>query len=122
MDSKERGKIGVTPRRSLGNAGSYDPETGRMTLLVYDPPEEYAGYVNSMWELQDNPFSGDAINSYNDGLVDESGKLIVSFTNWSLRRRLCLSRWKLKRHMCRPSCISAAISSYCNPFCCRLPT
>jgi hypothetical protein len=24
-------------------------------------------YVNSLWKLQDNPFSGDAENSYNDG-------------------------------------------------------
>ena len=27
-------------------------------------------YVNSMWELQDEPFAGDAANSYNDGPVD----------------------------------------------------
>ena len=26
-----------------------------------------AGYVNSMWELQKDPFGGDVLNSYNDG-------------------------------------------------------
>ena len=27
-------------------------------------------YVNSLWKLQDNPFGGDAANSYNDGPND----------------------------------------------------
>ena len=29
-------------------------------------------YVNSKWEIQKDPFSGDAINSYNDGPVNGS--------------------------------------------------
>jgi hypothetical protein len=78
-DGKQRGKIGVTPRRSLGVVGSYDPVAQRMTLLVTEPPKEYFGYVNSMWELQDEPFAGDALNSYNDGPVDESGEQMGPF-------------------------------------------
>ena len=78
-DGKQRGKIGITPERSTGVAGSYDPVAGRMTLLVYDPPKEHAGYVNSMWELQDEPYKGDALNSYNDGPVDESGAQLGPF-------------------------------------------
>jgi len=29
--------------------------------------DEITDYVNSMWELQDEPFSGDTVNAYNDG-------------------------------------------------------
>jgi len=78
-DGKQRGKIGVTPERSTGMAGSYDPVAGRLTLMFYNQPKEHAGYVNSMWELQKHPYIGDAINSYNDGPVDESGKQMGPF-------------------------------------------
>lgn len=78
-DGKQRGKIGVTPQRSIGVAGSYDPVAGRVTLLVYEPPKEYMGYVNSMWDLQEQPYQGDALNSYNDGPVDASGAQMGPF-------------------------------------------
>ena len=67
-DGEQRGKIGIPPRRSLGVAGSYSGESQALTLLLYTPPEDPAArYVNSAWELQQDPFSGDVINSYNDG-------------------------------------------------------
>jgi hypothetical protein len=78
-DGKQRGKIGVTPQRSKKIAGSYDPVAKRMTLLTCQPPEDRFGYVNSMWELQDEPYKGDAINSYNDGPVDDSGEQMGPF-------------------------------------------
>ncbi len=78
-DGAERGKIGVTPQRSTGVAGSYDPAAGRLTLLTYKPPKDYFGYVNSMWEMQDEPYKGDAINSYNDGPVGEDGEQMGPF-------------------------------------------
>ena len=78
-DGNQRGKIGVTPQRSTGLAGSYDPAAQRMTLLIYEPPKKYFGYVNSMWELQEEPFKGDALNSYNDGPVDDSGEQLGPF-------------------------------------------
>ncbi|MEN8255981.1 MAG: DUF6786 family protein [Verrucomicrobiota bacterium] len=79
-DGNQRGKIGVTPERSTGVAGSYDPVAKRMTLLVYEEPKDTSnGYVNSMWEMQDEPFKGDALNSYNDGPVDESGEQMGPF-------------------------------------------
>jgi hypothetical protein len=78
-DGKSRGKIGITPERSLGLAGSYDPALPRMTLLLVDHPSDHPGYVNSMWELQDEPYKGDALNSYNDGPVGESGEQMGPF-------------------------------------------
>jgi hypothetical protein len=78
-DGRQRGKIGVTPERATGVVGSYDPVAHRLTLLVTKPPKEYFGYVNSMWELQDQPYKGDALNSYNDGPVDASGEQMGPF-------------------------------------------
>jgi|688.fasta_scaffold126472_2 hypothetical protein len=78
-DGKQRGKIGVTPERSTGMAGSYDPVAGRVTLMFYNQPDQHEGYVNSMWELQEHPYKGDAINSYNDGPVDDSGEQMGPF-------------------------------------------
>ena len=78
-DGTQRGKIGVGPHRSSGMAGSYDPVAGRLTLLIYEQPKKFFGYVNSMWELQKEPFKGDAVNSYNDGPVDESGEQMGPF-------------------------------------------
>ncbi len=66
-DGASRGKIGIPPQRSLGIAGSYSPDLSSLTLVLYDPPKESLPYVNSMWELQKDPYAGDAINAYNDG-------------------------------------------------------
>ena len=78
-DGKARGKIGLVPKRSMGVAASYDPASQHLTLLMIDQPKKHPGYVNSMWELQDEPFSGDVINSYNDGPVDASGEQMGPF-------------------------------------------
>ena len=66
-DGTWRSKIGISPARSLGIAGSYDADLETLTLVTYNRPPGPAEYVNSMWELQEEPFSGDAINAYNDG-------------------------------------------------------
>lgn len=66
-DGTRRGKIGVTPQRSLGVAGSYDAAGKVLTIVTYNVQQAPNGFVNSMWELQDEPFDGDVINSYNDG-------------------------------------------------------
>ncbi|MCX6873857.1 MAG: hypothetical protein NTW21_08620 [Verrucomicrobia bacterium] len=66
-DGTQRGKIGIPPRRSLGVAGSYSGENQALTLVLYEQPKTSARYVNSAWEQQQDPFSGDVINSYNDG-------------------------------------------------------
>lgn len=66
-DGTHRSKIGISPARSCGIAGSYDAELKVLTLVTYNAPEKHAGYVNSMWELQKDPYGGDALNSYNDG-------------------------------------------------------
>jgi hypothetical protein len=66
-DAKYRSKIGLSPRRSKPILGSYDAVHHVLTLVQFDLPKNAVDYVNSMWKLQDDPFSGDAANSYNDG-------------------------------------------------------
>ncbi len=66
-DGQFRSKIGVNPGRSRGVLGSYDAARGVLTIIQFSQPEGTTDYVNSLWKLQDRPYDGDAINSYNDG-------------------------------------------------------
>jgi hypothetical protein len=66
-DGTRRGKIGISPARSKGIAGSYDADGGVLTLVTYNLQAAPHGFVNSAWELQEKPYAGDVINSYNDG-------------------------------------------------------
>ncbi len=67
-DGTYRSKIGIVPQRSTGICGSYDAKRNVLTIVKYNQPAAHVtDYVNSMWELQEQPFAGDAINAYNDG-------------------------------------------------------
>jgi hypothetical protein len=66
-DGEYRSKIGLNPRRALSLAGSYDSSRHLLTIVEYNQPDGVLDYVNSMWEIQDQPYAGDVINSYNDG-------------------------------------------------------
>ena len=66
-DGKYRSKIGLSPKRAKSILGSYDATRQLLTLVQYNKPKGATNYVNSMWELQDEPFNGDVVNSYNDG-------------------------------------------------------
>lgn len=74
-DGKKRSKIGVAPARAKEFAASYDPKNRHLTVLWYTPPEPAAPYVNSKWGPQTDPFSGDAVNSYNDGPLDDGTQM-----------------------------------------------
>jgi hypothetical protein len=66
-DAGYRSKIGVPPRRAKPVMGSYDAVNRVLTLVKFTLPKGATEYVNSMWELQKNPYGGDVVNSYNDG-------------------------------------------------------
>jgi hypothetical protein len=68
-DGQYRSKIGLLPARALDMAGSYDAVAHVLTLVQYTHPAGASRYVNSMWEIQREPYKGDVINSYNDGPV-----------------------------------------------------
>lgn len=66
-DGQYRSKIGLSPRRAKDVAGSYDAANQILTLVQYNKPKDALDYVNSMWEIQEQPYEGDVINAYNDG-------------------------------------------------------
>lgn len=78
-DGKYRSKIGINPKRSKGVLGSYDAENKVLTIVKFNQPEGVTDYVNSLWKIQDNPFGGDALNSYNDGPPSPGAKPLGPF-------------------------------------------
>ena len=74
-DGKSRGKIGIPPLRATRYMGSYDGENQVLTILECILPEGQTDFVNSAWALQDNPYGGDALNSYNDGPLEDGSQM-----------------------------------------------
>jgi hypothetical protein len=66
-DGQYRSKIGLSPMRAKNVLGSYDAANKALTIVQYNKPRDVLDYVNSMWQLQDAPYRGDTVNSYNDG-------------------------------------------------------
>ena len=65
-DGKSRGKLGMPPNRAKTMAGSYDAQNNVLTITLFDLDPK-ATYLNQEWRTDRNPFSGDAVNAYNDG-------------------------------------------------------
>jgi hypothetical protein len=78
-DGMRRSKIGISPLRAKPILGSYDAQNKVLTLVTFTLPEGVSDYVNSMWELQDKPYGGDAVNSYNDGPAEPGAKPLGPF-------------------------------------------
>ena len=76
-DGNYRSKIGISPDGALPIAGSYDSKNDVLTIAQFSLPEGTTDYVNSLWKMQEDPFSGDAVNAYNDGPID--GKQMGKF-------------------------------------------
>lgn len=77
-DGRQRGKIGLDPDHAGSVAGSYDSKNQILTFVQYNKPPDETDYVNSLWELQDEPYAGDVVNAYNDGPL-EDGSLMGPF-------------------------------------------
>ena len=80
-DGQYRSKIGISPKRVLPFLGSYDAANRALTIVhltLPDNPAEHS-YVNSMWEIQKDPYAGDVVNSYNDGPTTPGGKPLGPF-------------------------------------------
>lgn len=78
-DGKYRSKIGLSPARAKPILAGYDAAKGTLTIVQYTQPAGATDYVNSMWELQDEPFAGDVVNSYNDGPAEPGKKPLGPF-------------------------------------------
>ena len=75
IDGRHRSKLGLSPKRATPLAGSYDAGNKALTIVQFDLPASHDGYVNQLWEVQEEPFTGDVINSYNDGPLEGGGQL-----------------------------------------------
>ncbi|MDC0177907.1 hypothetical protein OAJ14_07155 [Polaribacter sp.] len=78
-DGEYRSKIGLSQQRAKDIVGSYDSKNGVLTILKYNKPENTTDYVNSMWEIQEEPFKGDVVNAYNDGAPSPGEKPLGPF-------------------------------------------
>ena len=78
-DGLYRSKIGLSPQRAKDIAGAYDATTQTLTIIKYQKPEHTKDYVNSLWEIQQEPYKGDVINSYNDGPPEPNIKPLGPF-------------------------------------------
>jgi hypothetical protein len=78
-DGEYRSKIGISPRRAKPFLGSYDAAHKVLTIVHFTLPEDTTDYVNSMWRIQEHPYAGDAVNSYNDGPAAPGAKPLGPF-------------------------------------------
>jgi len=76
-DGKLRSKIGISPLRTVPMAASYDARNRVLTIALFSFDPIQQDYVNSLWKIQEDPYSGDVVNAYNDGPVD--GKQMGKF-------------------------------------------
>ena len=73
-DGRYRSKIGLPPSIAKPMAASFDFSRNILTVIVF-PVHEDEMYVNSKWEMQRDPYSGDVVNSYNDGPLADGSQL-----------------------------------------------
>jgi hypothetical protein len=73
-DGKKRSKLGVLPHSAKNIAGSYDADKKILTITLFDINPS-AKYLNMEWDTQKPPFSGDAMNAYNDGPLEDGRQL-----------------------------------------------
>lgn len=73
-DGKKRSKLGIVPGSAKNIAGSYDADKKILTITIFDVNPD-ARYLNMEWDTQKPPFSGDAVNAYNDGPLEDGRQL-----------------------------------------------
>lgn len=69
-DGNKRSKLGIGPLRARPIAGSFDSENMILTVTTFDV-DSSGRYLNQEWNTNKPPFSGDAVNAYNDGPLDD---------------------------------------------------
>ena len=78
-DAACRSKIGIAPSRAKPFLGSWDAQNQVLTIVRFTFDRNASGYVNSLWKLQDDPYGGDVVNSYNDGPSKPGEKQLGQF-------------------------------------------
>jgi hypothetical protein len=73
-DGNYRSKIGLPPTIAKPLAASFDFQKNILTVISFELTPT-GDYVNSKWEIQNQPYRGDAVNSYNDGPLADGSQL-----------------------------------------------
>lgn len=73
-DGNSRGKLGVHPAFAKPVTGSYDAIHKALTITLFDV-DPHARYLNQEWNNIKPPYSGDAVNSYNDGKLADGSQI-----------------------------------------------
>lgn len=73
-DGNLRSKLGILPHSAKNIAGSYDADKKTLTITVFDISST-ARYLNMEWDTKKPPFSGDVVNAYNDGPLEDGRQL-----------------------------------------------
>jgi hypothetical protein len=73
-DGKSRGKLGIHPPQAKEVAGSYDAKRHVLTIISFNVDGQ-ARYLNQEWNTTKPPFSGDAVNAYNDGPLTDGSQM-----------------------------------------------
>ncbi|HUQ65375.1 MAG TPA: DUF6786 family protein, partial [Flavitalea sp.] len=73
-DGKSRGKLGIVPAYALPFAGSYDAQNNVLTITSFSV-DNNAKYINQEWNTIKPVFSGDAMNAYNDGPLEDGTQM-----------------------------------------------
>lgn len=73
-DGKSRGKLGIRPGKAKPVAGSYDSKLKVLTITLFQTDGK-ARYLNQEWNTDKPPFSGDAVNAYNDGPLADGSQM-----------------------------------------------
>jgi len=73
-DGKSRGKLGVVPQKVKNIAGSYDGIGNVLTITLFDV-DNNARYLNQEWRTDRDPYSGDGMNAYNDGPLEDGSQM-----------------------------------------------
>lgn len=73
-DGKSRGKLGVAPKYAVPFAGSYDVENNVLTITYFDI-DNSGRYLYEGWNTKGDVFSGDAMNAYNDGPLQDGSQM-----------------------------------------------
>ena len=73
-DGKHRGKLGIAPSAAENFAGSFDAKANVLTITFFTI-NSTERYLNQEWTIGKPPFSGDAVNAYNDGPLANGNQL-----------------------------------------------
>jgi len=73
-DGKRRSKLGVHSHQVKPVLGSYDAENNLLTINLYDV-DTAAEYLDQEWRPTGDPFTGDAVHTYNDGPLPNGSQM-----------------------------------------------